>query len=398
MSDEPKEADDAQGIAELGGKALLKRLRDDAAPPAAAPSRSTELSSGTLDRISGLCWQARSAGRDVCALFEHDDEGLPVFCNPDTTTLLVDAMLYLESARFALDVSRARAALDALEEAMPAGDRLSNHTVLEAAQAWCDAGEAGFAVSLADSGSVAERLPPASRVCAVADRAKAAGCVKALDWLTHTVMLLPSASGTSGERLEGIEQFLDCLEKILDTQIEVTGGGASGAHLYRRALVLASRGRIEGALRDLRAAVATLEERHGAVFEQYAAHLRVLESEARLDARLDTADERIRSKTDAEIERLGEAQSDALDEAVKRLRAASEEQISAGLFRVVEILGVFMAIVGLVATTVGAAALGAGAWWQRVMVVAAGSVGAFGFFVALRIVVRPGRETKPSPD
>ena len=335
MSDEPKEAGDAQGIAELGGKALLKRLRDDAAPPAAAPSRSTELSSGTLDRISGLCWQARTAGRDVCALFEHNDEGLPVFRNADTTTLLMDAMLYLESARFALDLSRARAALDALEEAMPAGDRLSNHTVLEAAQAWCDAGEAGFAVSLAGSGSVAERLPPASRVCAVADRAKAAGCDKALDWLTHTVMLLPSASGASGERLEGIEQFLDCLEKILDTQIEVTGGGASGAHLYRRALVLASRGRIEGALRDLRAAVATLEERHGAVFEQYAAHLRVPESEARLD----TADERIRSKTDVEIERLGEAQSDALDETVKRLRTASEEQISAGLFRVVEILG-----------------------------------------------------------
>ncbi len=142
----------------------------------------------TLEKISQLCWRVYEKGRDVCAGFEHNEAGRPIFLSESEAELLVDGMLYLYSARYALDIDRMRAALKSLDAAAPAGILLSDHPIFEAAEVWCEVGEAsraarkgtargGAANSPQDTG-----LPTPERVRAIADRARSEGYIKAVDW------------------------------------------------------------------------------------------------------------------------------------------------------------------------------------------------------------------------
>jgi tetratricopeptide (TPR) repeat protein len=86
-----------------------------------------------------------------------------------------------------------------------------------------------------------------------------------------------------------------------------------------------------------------------------------------------------------------------VEETSRRLLAQIEEEVSGvrrqvadSLFRVVEIIGIFTAVIALV---IGGAAAGNSdqiEWWQRAVLIAVSGVVAIGFFVLLRFVVRPG--------
>ncbi len=145
----------------------------------------------TLEKISQLCWRVYEKGLDVCAGFEHNEAGRPIFLNESEAELLVDGMLYLYSARYALDIDRMRAALKSLDAAAPAGILLSDHPIFEAAEVWCEVGEASRAARKGAARGGAENnpqdtgLPTPERVRAIADRARSEGYIKAVDWLTH---------------------------------------------------------------------------------------------------------------------------------------------------------------------------------------------------------------------
>jgi tetratricopeptide (TPR) repeat protein len=93
---------------------------------------------------------------------------------------------------------------------------------------------------------------------------------------------------------------------------------------------------------------------------------------------------RATSAAQQEVEETTARLLDELDEQVGAVRA----QVSDNLFRIVEILGIFAAVIALI---VGGAAAGnsAGiAWWQRAVLILTSGMVAIGFFVLLRFVVR----------
>jgi hypothetical protein len=70
--------------------------------------------------------------------------------------------------------------------------------------------------------------------------------------------------------------------------------------------------------------------------------------------------------------------------------AKVEEKISDSLFKVVEILALFTAIVALLASGAASVTIGSLAWWQRAVLVLTAGFVVMVFFFAIRIVVRPG--------
>jgi tetratricopeptide (TPR) repeat protein len=96
--------------------------------------------------------------------------------------------------------------------------------------------------------------------------------------------------------------------------------------------------------------------------------------------------ERATSIARREVEQTTERLLAQLDDQVSSVR----QQISENLFRIVEILGIFAAVIALV---VGGAAAGNSAgitWWQRAVLILTSGAVAIGFFVLLRLIVRPG--------
>lgn len=63
------------------------------------------------------------------------------------------------------------------------------------------------------------------------------------------------------------------------------------------------------------------------------------------------------------------------------------------LFRVMEILALFTALIGLLAATVGATVAGDLSMWERIGVISAASIFLIFFFVMVRLLSRPDRRT-----
>lgn len=71
-------------------------------------------------------------------------------------------------------------------------------------------------------------------------------------------------------------------------------------------------------------------------------------------------------------------------------------QVSDSLFKVVEILGIFTAIIGAGAAAVSAAVGDGLPWWGRALIILSGGAVMVAFFALLRLIVRPPR-TSPAP-
>ncbi len=89
--------------------------------------------------------------------------------------------------------------------------------------------------------------------------------------------------------------------------------------------------------------------------------------------------------------------STALERRMSELIEETDRQLSDSLFKVVEILGVFTAIIGLIATVIAGQAIGSGlTWWMRLVVILAGGLVTISFFALLRWIVRPRSPASPS--
>lgn len=95
-------------------------------------------------------------------------------------------------------------------------------------------------------------------------------------------------------------------------------------------------------------------------------------------------------------ERLEKAIADQVHDASTALKvqidsivAATRSELSDSMFKVVEILGIFTAIIAVIATVVASAGASGVPWPGRILVVLAGGLVALGFFAVLRWIVRP---------
>lgn len=93
------------------------------------------------------------------------------------------------------------------------------------------------------------------------------------------------------------------------------------------------------------------------------------------------------------ISRLGEEQQEILRTSVSAYGENLRSEYHAMLFRVMEILALFTALIGLLAAAVGASVAGDLSMWERIGVVASASVFLMFFFIMIRILARPRKQT-----
>lgn len=67
------------------------------------------------------------------------------------------------------------------------------------------------------------------------------------------------------------------------------------------------------------------------------------------------------------------------------------QQVGENLFKIVEVVGVFVALIALLAGSVSSVAIGDLQWWQRLLLILTTGSMIIGFFLTLRAIVRPRR-------
>lgn len=93
------------------------------------------------------------------------------------------------------------------------------------------------------------------------------------------------------------------------------------------------------------------------------------------------------------IIRLGQDQQNQLRSTVTAYGDKLRSEYQSMLFRVMEILALFTALIGLLAATVGATVAGDLTMWERIGVISAASIFLIFFFVMVRLLSRPDRRT-----
>ncbi|WP_018348637.1 hypothetical protein [Longispora albida] len=156
---------------------------------------------------------------------------------------------------------------------------------------------------------------------------------------------------------------------------------ASPDPLYRRAYALRKLGRHEEALRtvdeclqrisplQVRDRIRIIQERDLILAEQAIARQSAAATEA--------AQAQLRQAT-AQLEAL-------MAQQIEEVRRTAAD----GLFRVVEILGLFTALIALLGGSVASAVAQGLSWWQRGLLILIAAIVALGFFLVLRVLVRP---------
>ncbi len=118
------------------------------------------------------------------------------------------------------------------------------------------------------------------------------------------------------------------------------------------------------------------------------------ETERRLDARIAEAEASFGEK----VERVEEELSAKVGELSKQLatdaKEASDSASRRAIVPVIEVLGIFVAVLAVAASTVGAAVASGLDFWQRIAVIAAGSAGALLVLGMIRLQLRPSRRDK----
>lgn len=98
----------------------------------------------------------------------------------------------------------------------------------------------------------------------------------------------------------------------------------------------------------------------------------------------------VASESRSLVAKMEEAESRVRDEMARELERGRDAN-SEAQFKMVEILGLFTALIAIGATVVAGSGAANLEWWQRLAVIAGGVVGTLLFFVALRMIVRPPR-------
>ena len=351
-----------------------------------------------LDDIAGLAWNAREAG----LVLDHDRDTKDLeesflLGGHRSLPILVSAMLFFDSARYSYNHEAVRRGLDALDGALPSRVKKQDFAILAAVEhfatvgATCDeARDAGLATedSMAATNNTCT-LPSQGQLSRLRREALDGRQQKALDWILHTTMLLPLPESPTGGRIEGIRDYLESMQQLADSMLESEHTDAHRASVihFRRSRASYGLGDVDGAIQDIENAIRLLDKRQHAIFDQYYSQLRLFEQERstteRLKRALDTSMSGIKEEFNSEQHRLErEVQNSARQE-----REFMRKQVADALFRVVEILGVFLALIGLLGSTIGTAIFASGDIGERIGLLLIGFGGTLLFFVLLRIIV-----------
>lgn len=362
------------------------------------PEGVSELLASVLDDIAGLAWHARQVG---LALDQHCrlqtlEESFSA-AGDGTLEMLVSAMLYFDASRYAYDHGAVKQGLDALDRALPFGAMKSDFPIIQAIEIFADVGQLvdqvwQASVNVAghrEMNQGANKLPTAQLLDEINERASVHNHEKARDWLLHTTMLLPMPESSAGKLLEGIEDYFVYMQRLADfiLVLEETDDNRKSVVYYRRSRASYALDDVDLAMRDIGNAIRLLDKNQHSIFDQYYNQLRLYEQERssndRLGEKVREALAGMESDLRAEQQRL---ESEIIQSA-ERERELSRQQVSDALFRVVEILGVFLALIGLLGSTIGTTLFSEGSIGERIGMLGLGFAGTLLFFVMLRVIV-----------
>lgn len=115
------------------------------------------------------------------------------------------------------------------------------------------------------------------------------------------------------------------------------------------------------------------------------------EIERRLDVRIADAEASFRKQVEATGQKLNTKVDELSEKLTADAKEASDSASRRAIVPVIEVLGIFVAVLAVAASTVGAAVASGLDFWQRIAVIATGSFGALLVLGMVRLQVRPSR-------
>jgi hypothetical protein len=330
------------------------------------------------------------------------------------------SLIYLHSAKFSFDYERVDGAMNGpiVKFVNVANlDLLKEFPIFQAFDYFAKFGNcsAKFTESLGKSGIEYESFKPAPPVeggkLKQLWRDSPDGITKQVVlhaiWLTPLDLLSAETDENGNDEWAWVRRFL--IEAAEELSLDA---GETQVALYRLAYGLWANGDLEEALRTMNKVLSHSSRGDSALFEQYLTVRNAIQQELRTNK---TMSRNLVKSKEAFDEDLGEAKKQiafttgetiedktkSFKTDLKKLSEDAQDQIDGSLFRVVEILGVFVALIAVVATTVGALRLEGLDGLARAGIVVLGCILPLGYFVALQKIVRkpvPGRGSKSSRD
>ncbi len=210
---------------------------------------------------------------------------------------------------------------------------------------------------------------------------------RGLDELDQTLPAIDDDPTAYAVLLHGLwfgSRLPDQPRRILDLVDNAPATMASSPMTYQvKAHALHRLGEYDAALRCIDEGLQHIAPNAVAVHGDFMRERAMIMAMQHISALADAAAQAARQQVTVHVEQ-------ALSE-IKRDVEVVRGQISNALFKSVEILGLFTAIIALLASTGAAVAIGPLTWWQRLVLILASGTTIVAFFLVLRLAVRPSR-------
>jgi tetratricopeptide (TPR) repeat protein len=158
-------------------------------------------------------------------------------------------------------------------------------------------------------------------------------------------------------------------------------GEANPNVFYRRAAALRKLGRFEEAVDSIDRAMGLLDTRDNLIHQDFVRERELIVSAMEVRSYVESLTDDVRTRLFADVEERVDAATAELEERVDQAQTV----VSEGLLKIVEILGLFVALIGFVAGT-GATALSAQTVSERIVSMGMVLAGSLAFFILLRLV------------
>ena len=190
-------------------------------------------------------------------------------------------------------------------------------------------------------------------------------------------LLLHALWFTDGER--EAELMITIADKLLSQN------RADSVTYMRKATALRRLGKYSLATAAIDQAISTLDASETKIHQDYVRERELIGVQQETESRIAKLAENIMRDMSATIE----SEVEYFRGEIAKQGEESARQTSDALFKVVEILGLFTALIAVIAATLGSAFTGDLSWWQRLTIVAAGTLFPIAFFALLRRIVDP---------
>lgn len=303
-----------------------------------------------LPLISDVSWALRGHGRSPLCVIRLAD--LVSTVHPSRATEF-KILIYLQAARFDFNFEAIQRALTVL----PQSSKSIYPQFFEAIGLFADYGS--------------NKLSASARPLEIAESTNDS---KVLHVIAHALWF------SSQDR--------DCHSLIAVTNRLLAINEADAVARFRQSTAYRRLGDFESASQTIRVAVATSDpsrvEINDMLIEEFQRVLiqrdlaqtladAAAKTSADLTRRIEDAEVRVTSVMDLELERVRNSTADTQ-------------------FKMVEILGLFTALIAIGATVIASSGAAGLEWWQRLAVIAGGIGGTLLFFIILRLIVRPSRK------